>query len=167
MTKKILGSLALALVLGAANVLFKPALAHDFEHGDLTVVHPVARPSMGAAANSAVYMTIENVGEHDRLIGVSSDVAERVEIHTTIMEDGVLKMQELEEGIAVPASDKAMLETGGYHVMLMGLDEPLRVDDSFMLTLDFEKAGPLEVEVIVVHPDELGGDMHMDDHEGH
>ncbi|MEM7123836.1 MAG: copper chaperone PCu(A)C [Pseudomonadota bacterium] len=165
MTKRILGSLALALVLGATYVLYKPALAHDFEHGDLKVVHPVARPSMGAAANSAVYMTIENVGAADRLVGVSSDVAERVELHTTVLEDGVLKMQELEEGIVVPASDNATLETGGNHVMLMGLDEPLRVDDKFMLTLEFEEAGPVDVEVYVVHPDELGEAMHMESHD--
>ncbi len=165
MTRKILGSLALAFVLSATSILMRPAAAHEYEHGDLMIMHPVARASMGVAANSAVYMTIENAGEHDRLIGVSTDVAERVEIHTTIMEDGVLKMQELEEGIAVPASDKAMLETGGYHVMLMGLAEPLQVDDSFTLTLDFEKAGPIEVEVIVVHPEELGDAMHMEGHD--
>ncbi len=165
------GAAVAALILtytgGALAIVFfaLPASAHDYEHGDLTIMHPVARPSMGAAANSAVYLTIENAGEDDRLVAVSSDVAERVELHTTIMEDGVLKMQEVEEGIAVPADDKAMLETGGHHVMLMGLAEPLRVDDSFVLTLEFENAGPIEIEVIVVHPEELGETMHMESHD--
>lgn len=165
MTKRVFGSLALALVLGATSVLFQSAAAHDYEHGDLTVMHPVARPSMGAAANSAVYLTIENTGADDRLVGVSSDVAERVELHTTVMEDGVLKMQELEEGVAVPAGEMAKLETGGNHVMLMGLSEPLQVDDSFMLTLEFENAGAIDVEVVVVHPNELGEATHMEGHD--
>ena len=154
--------MAVTLVIAVAAM---PALAHDYELGDLTIVHPVARPSMGAAANSAVYLTVVNGGQADRLTGVSSDVAERVELHTTVIEDGVMAMQPLDDGADVPADGELRLETGGIHVMLMGLDEPLRVDDSFLLTLDFEQAGPIEIEVFVVHPSELGEAMEMESHD--
>ena len=108
---------------------------------------------------------VVNAGQADRSTGVSSDVAERVELHTTVIEDGVLVMHPLSNGAVVPADGELRLEPGGRHVMLMGLAEPLRVDDSFLLTLDFERARPIGIEVFVVHPSGLGEAMDMESHD--
>lgn len=152
-----------AVVAALCLSFFATAFAHEYTVGSLEIVHPVARPSMGAAANSAVYLTVHNDGDEDRLVGVASDVADRVELHTTVMEDGVLKMQALEDGVVVPADGDLMLETGGDHVMLMGLAEPLAVGDVFTLTLEFEHAGAIDIEVEVVDPSQLGEAMEMHD----
>jgi copper(I)-binding protein len=121
---------------------------------------------MGAAANSAVYLTIHNAGETDVLIDVYGPDADAVELHESVMEGEVMTMRHLEEGLEIPTGGDAELATGGHHVMLMGLAEPLHVGDTFPLILVFEKAGAIEVEVHVVDPGELGGDMGGDmDHD--
>jgi hypothetical protein len=138
------------------------AEAHEYQVGDIEIVHPVARPTMGAAANTAVYFTIKNGGEADVLIDASGPEADKIEVHESVMEDGVMKMQHLAGGLEVPAMGEVQLMPGGYHVMLIGVAEPLHVGDMFPLTLVFQNAGSLEVEVKVVDPSELGGEM---DHE--
>jgi copper(I)-binding protein len=150
------------LVLLAALAVNRAAHAHEYKVGDLEIIHPVARPTMGAAANSAVYLTIHNAGETDVLIDVYGPDADAVELHESVMEGEVMTMRHLEEGLEIPTGGDAELATGGHHVMLMGLAEPLHVGDTFPLILVFEKAGAIEVEVHVVDPGELGGDMDHD-----
>jgi hypothetical protein len=150
------------LVLLAALAVNRAAHAHEYRIGDLEIIHPVARPTMGAAANSAVYLTIRNEGEADVLIDVHGPQADAVDLHTSVMEGEVMTMRPLEDGLEIPPGGEVELVSGGHHVMLMGLAEPLRVGDTFPLTLVFERAGAIEVEVHVVHPDELGGDMDHD-----
>jgi len=155
-----------SLLLAAALAFGQAAHGHEYKEGDLEIIHPVARPTMGAAANSAVYLTIHNEGEADVLIDVYGPDADAVELHESVMEGEVMTMQHLEEGLEIPAGGDAELASGGHHVMLMGLAEPLHVGDTFPLTLVFEKAGAIEVEVHVVDPGELGGDMGGDmDHD--
>jgi hypothetical protein len=94
-------------------------------------------------------MKIENHGhEDDKLVSAASDVAEMVQLHEHVMEDDVAKMREV-AAIDVPMHGTAELKPGGYHIMLMGLKEPLVEYGSFHLTLTFEKAGSIEVEVQV------------------
>lgn len=96
-------------------------------------------------------MEIQNLSdEDDRLIAAKSDVAARVELHThKETGDGVMKMIEVEEGFPIPAGETHMLMRGGDHVMFMGLKAPFEQDKTISVTLVFEKAGEVTVDVPV------------------
>ena len=129
--------------------LSAPASAHQVKVGDLLIVHPWSRATPGQAPNGAVFMKIENRGQaEDKLLSASSHVAAMVGIHEHVMEGDVAKMRPV-DSIALPAQSTTELKPGGYHIMLMGLKEPLVEYGSFHLTLTFEKAGSIEVEVQV------------------
>lgn len=140
----------------AGSLAASAAPAHEVKQGDLTIDHPWARASAGPARNSAAFMTIHNAGKADRLVAAAGDVAERVELHTHLMEGNVMKMRQV-EAIDVPAEGMAKLQPGGFHVMLIGLHEPLKEGDSFPLTLTFEKAGKVTLEVAVEAITSMGG----------
>ncbi len=115
-----------------------------------------ARPSrMGMGAmqgktTSAAYLTIINEGgEADRLVGVMSDVAEHVELHQTVKEGDVMRMQPVEGGIEIPAKGKVELKPGSYHIMLIGLTRELKPGDRFSLVLEFQKSGRQTIQVEV------------------
>jgi periplasmic copper chaperone A len=117
--------------------------------GDITIQAPWVRASFGNAPNSAAYMTLETVGAApDRLIGGSTPVAERVELHTHIMEGGVAKMRPV-EGIEVAPGAPTVLKPGGLHLMLSGLTQKLEAGTAIPLTLQFEHAGEVTLEVPV------------------
>ena len=112
----------------------------------LVVSDAWARPTLGQAANSAAYLTIANTADvADRLLRVRAEVSKTQELHQTIREGDVMRMRAVEGGIAVPAKGSVALAPGGYHVMLIGLTQPLAAGDTFPLTLTFEKAGDIEV----------------------
>lgn len=124
--------------------------AHDYKLGDLEVGQPWARATPDAATTGGAYLTISNGGESaDRLVGGHTDVAERVEIHEMSMENDVMRMRQLPDGLEIPAGGEIALEPGGYHIMLMGLTEPLEKGGSVPLTLEFAGAGEIEVELAV------------------
>jgi len=101
----------------------------------------------------AVFMLLRNRGlEADRLVGGQTDVANVVEIHETVMEGEVMKMQMLANGLEVPAKGEVLLKPGGYHIMLIGMQRDLAVGDTFTLELQFEKSGILTVEPEVREP---------------
>lgn len=105
---------------------------------------------MGMSGTGAAYMTIRNGGaEPDRLVAGETAVAEVVEIHEIVEQEGVMEMRPLAEGLEVPAGGEVLLEPGGYHVMLIGLTEDLRNGMTFDLTLRFETAGEVVVPVRV------------------
>ncbi len=133
---------AFALLIAAA---LSPALARA---SDVTVENPFARPSAGPAGAGAAYMTIRNQGPADRLVAASSSAARTTELHTHIREGDVMRMRKV-EAIAIPERGAATLAPGGMHVMLMGLHQPLKPGDAFALTLTFEKAGAVTVQVPV------------------
>ena len=145
MTKK---TLALACLL--AGLATGPTLAHEFHVEGLTIDHPFARENPRVGGAGGAFMTITNAGDSDDiLVGASSPVSDDVELHTHIMEDGVMRMREVEGGIPVPAGTVVGLQPGGYHVMLMEINEPLVEGDEFPLTLIFEHAGSVDVMVSV------------------
>ncbi len=112
-----------------------------------------ARPATGAGGNGAVFLTLVNDGgAPDRLVAAHCDVAEAVEIHQTIMENDVMKMQPVEGGIEVPAGGKAELKPGGYHIMLITLKRDLQEGEELTVQLDFEKSGSLTVQAKVRLP---------------
>ena len=129
------------------------ATGHHYTVGELTVTAPWARASAGMARAGAAFMTITNAGTGDRLIAASADVSARVELHTHIMSaDGVMQMREVEGGIEVEAEGETLLEPGGLHVMFLGLEAHFEEGTRFPLTLTFERAGDVTVEVEVRSP---------------
>jgi periplasmic copper chaperone A len=130
--------------------LSAPAFTHDYRHGDLVIDHPWARATAPQQANGGAYLTITNAGATpDRLLEAQSPVADRVELHTHDVDSaGVMRMRQV-EAIDLPAGEATALRPGGQHVMLIGLEDRLVQGEQFPLTLVFETAGPLEVEVTV------------------
>ena len=126
--------------------------------------HVMVEGAWARAATSKVggaFAMIHNHGKmDDRLLSAASPVAKRVEIHTTEMKDGVMKMIEQKDGIAIPAGQAVELKPGGYHVMLMGLTGPLVEGSVIPVTLKFEKAGEVAVEVHVKAAGAMGGMKH-------
>lgn len=101
-------------------------------------------------AGAAFMQIMNHSGEDDRLIAVKSGVAARTELHTHMdMGDGVMKMMQVEEGFAIPAGATHALQRGGDHVMFMGLNAPFEHGGTVTVTLVFEKAGEVAVEVPV------------------
>lgn len=157
-----------ATILGTGAL--PAAIAHEITVGDLKIDHPFARASAGPARNGAAYMTLHNTGDaDDTLVAAAADVSERIELHEHIMDDGVMRMREVDGGIAVPAGGTAVLEPGGLHIMLLGLHAPLLEGESFPLTLTFERAGEVTVDVAVEAPGAMGhtGHDHGGGHSGH
>ncbi len=142
----------LTFLLVAAG-LAAPGLAHDYRQGGIVVEHPWARASAGKMARAgAVYMVIENTGEApDKLIAAATPAAKMASLHTTVMEDNVMKMRPV-GALEVAPGEPTVLQPGGLHIMLMGLKKPLEEGASFPLALTFEKAGTIEVEVVVQAP---------------
>jgi copper(I)-binding protein len=114
--------------------------------GDLQITEAYARTVLDGGA---AYFTVKNTGNaDDALVDASSDVAEKVGLHESVMEGSMMKMQPVDE-IVIPAGGEAVLEPGGYHVMLAGLKGPLEEGDTFDVTLSFQQAGPVDVAVTV------------------
>ena len=125
------------------------APAHDYQLRTLKIDHPFARATPPGARSGGVYLTVENNGDRaDRLLSVSSPVAGEVELHRMVLDAGVMHMRAV-AGVDIKPGAHLVLEPGGYHVMLGDLKHPLRQGDSFPLTLGFEKAGSIEVQVAV------------------
>src|SRR3954462_11614042 len=117
-----------------------------FKLGDLTVTSPWTRATPGGAKIAGGYLKIFNNGTSaDRFIGAKSDAAAHVEIHEMSMNDGVMKMRPLPNGLEIKPGETVELSSGGYHLMFMDIKQPLKAGDTFKATLQFEKAGPLEV----------------------
>ena len=135
----------------AENVWARPAVASE----EMSGMSDTGDTAMGHAQSgtSAVYMTLVNEGrEAERLIRARTELAEVAEIHETRMEGEVMKMQHLPDGLEIPAGGEVELKPGGYHIMLIGLKRDLNEGDRFTVVLEFEKRGPLTVEVQVRQP---------------
>jgi periplasmic copper chaperone A len=133
-------TLALAVAAFAA-----PALAEDIKAGDITIQKPWARATPKGADVGGAYFVIRNAGAlPDRLTGGAADFA-TVEIHQVKSEAGVMKMEELKDGLPIPAHSSVGFAPSGYHVMFTHLTHPLNKGDTIKATLTFEHAGPIEV----------------------
>ena len=155
-----------ATLLGAAIAVL-PTLAS----AHMVIEDAFARVTHAGAQSAAVYISLRNHSDdEDRFFRVDGDVAERVEIHTHTQDDaGVMRMVELEEGIAIPSGDTHLLRPGGDHIMLLGLTEPLEQGDTFELVLYFDVWLPETITVTVDNEavDALVGDGGHGDHGGH
>jgi copper(I)-binding protein len=129
-------ALAAALILTACSLT----------QAGLQVADAWARPA-DAGANSAVYLQIRNRGGEDELLEVRTEAAESASLHRTIVDaDGVAHMEPQSE-IPIPADETLTFEPGGYHVMLMQSKNALHPGDSISVTLIFQLAGPITIQV--------------------
>jgi copper(I)-binding protein len=158
------------LILAAALALFavQPAFAHDYKIGQLEIGHPWARMTPAGAKVGGGYLSVENDGkEADRLVSGTAEISDRVEIHEMTVKDGVMNMRMLADGVEIPAGGEIKLAPGGYHLMFIGLKQPLKQGESFKGTLTFAKAGTVDVEFKI---EGMGGPKAApaaEDHSGH
>ena len=134
-----------SLILSAAMIAASPLAA------DIVVEDAYARASTPTAKAGAAFLAITNTGDAaDRLLSASSDVAARVELHThKDMGEGIMKMMQVEEGFVVEAGETYTLARGGDHVMFMGINEPFTDGKVLSVTLTFENAGDVVVDIPV------------------
>jgi len=150
--------LLLATMPALAALAATPARAQP-----LTVHEPWARAAL-AGRTSAAYMTIENTTDAlDRLVSATSPAARVVELHTHIMDGGVMRMRPV-TAIEVNPGEPAVLRPGGLHIMLIDLVRPLRQGETIALTLRFERAGEVTVTVPVLAAGASGHGQHGGGH---
>ncbi|WP_022962612.1 copper chaperone PCu(A)C [Halopseudomonas pelagia] len=140
----------LALCATLLGTLFAgQSFAHEYDIADLHIIHPWARALPPVAPTGAAYMIIENRGERaDTLTDVRTPVAGHAEIHEHIHQDGLMKMQQV-ENLILPAGESVSFKPGGYHIMLFNLKQPLTAGERFPLTLYFQQAGQVDVEIAI------------------
>jgi copper(I)-binding protein len=109
-----------------------------------------ARPTVAGQAGGGAFLRITGGSTPDRLLSASAGVAREVELHTMEMEGNVMRMRPISGGIEVPAGKTVELKPGGSHVMLLGLTQTLKSGARFPMTLRFEKAGEVKVDVGVM-----------------
>lgn len=115
--------------------------------GALEVKDQWGRPSPMAATNGAFYMILDGGDEADTLVGATTDACGTVELHTTVMSDGIMKMQMVEGGIEIPADGSVSLEPGGLHVMCIDKQVDFVEGEKIELTLDFANADSKTIEI--------------------
>ena len=138
--------------------VFVAASAVLAQTNQLEVSNAWARATPAKAENGAAYVTIVSPTP-DRLLSASSPVAKKAELHTMEMAGMVMKMRPI-AGLDIPAGQPVALKPGGEHIMLIGLQQPLREGQSFTLTLNFEKAGARTVSVAVEKAGAMSGMTH-------
>ena len=137
---------ALSAFLLASLLAAPPSRADEVKAGDLVISQAWSRATPGGAKVGGGFLTIENKGTApDRLIGGTSDVASKVEVHEMSMNNGVMTMRPLEKGLTIDPGRTVKLAPGGYHLMLMNLKNPLKQGDKLAIGLEFEKAGKVQV----------------------
>jgi periplasmic copper chaperone A len=141
---------AVLLTLLAAVSPFSGASGESSGIGGIHIVRPWTRATPKGATVAGGYMTISNKGsEPDRLVGGSVAVAARFEVHSMVMAQGIAKMRPIEGGLEIKAGETVELKPGSTHVMLMGLKQPLHTGQRVKATLEFEKAGKVDIELAV------------------
>ncbi|MGZ3215087.1 MULTISPECIES: copper chaperone PCu(A)C [Paracoccus] len=146
MLKSLLAGMGLAVMLPAVAL----ADCAEVSQGQLLISAAWSRATIGTARPAVFYVTIRNNGStDDRLTGIETPVAGMPMLHETVMTDGVASMPHASD-ISIPAGQTVSLAPGGYHGMLMDLEEELKDGESFPVTLKFENAGPVSVETAVL-----------------
>lgn len=132
------------------GLLVTSAAAHQYKLGGIELRHPWTRATPPGASVAVVYVEIVNSGsDADRLIAISAPVAEAGEIHETKMDGDVMQMRRVEGGLEIPPGTTVALKPGGIHGMLTKLDQPLVQGSTVEAVFTFEKAGAIEVELVV------------------
>lgn len=122
--------------------------SHAGDEAGIEISDAWAAPTPGGASVSAGYLTLENHGAADRLLGASSGRAGSVQIHTMDMADGVMRMREL-QSVDLGAGETHALAPGGDHLMFIGVVTPFAEGEDIPVTLRFERAGDIDVALPV------------------
>ncbi len=169
------------LIVAALAILLTFSFAGTVLAGDIKVKHAWARASIGTERPGVAYLMIYNDGaESDRLLGADTPVAKHAMVHESLMKDGVMKMRPAGD-IEIAPGGKVMFEPGGLHLMLTFLQKKLVEGESFPLTLTFEQAGEVKVDVKIAgvaaknapnghhehHQDHMQQEQHQEMHQEH
>lgn len=146
--------------------ILSPAHADDVKLGQITISTPWARATPGRATNGAGYLELRNAGMTDRLIGASSTVSARTELHAHISEDGIMKMRKL-DAVDLPHGGMVRFQPHGNHIMFIGLKAPLKEGETVHLTLSFENAGDVTIDMPVMPVGHRGAMSHGKKHMKH
>ena len=115
------------------------------------VADATCRPTLNGRDITGCYVTLA-ASRDDRLVSVAAPLAGLAQVHEMKVEDGMMKMAELKDGLALPAGEAVSLKPGGNHLMLMGLKQPLVAGEQVSITLNFEHAQPMGIRAVVAQP---------------
>ncbi len=152
---------AAAAVAFTAVAVISFARGGELNVGDLAFVSAWARATPPGVGVGAAYVAIENRGAaDDRLVGAATPAARSVMLHETVEQDGIARMRPL-DAVSLPAAGGVEMKPGGIHMMLMDLLGPLKEGETVPLTLSFETAGEVTVELTIAP---IGADGPMETH---
>lgn len=156
---------AALLVVLASLTTASGVEAQSAASSSISIERPWARATPSGARTGAVYVTIANHGAAaDRLLGASTPVADKVQFHREIEDDGVMRMRELRT-VDIGPGASFTFKPGGAHMMLFGLKHSLKEGEVLPLTLELEKAGKIDVQVRIAKaaaaaPHDMSGMQH-------
>ncbi|WP_455482682.1 copper chaperone PCu(A)C [Bartonella sp. B35(2025)] len=146
--KKITKNTVLALIF--AFIALPTATAHQYQLGNIEIIHPWIRAIPNSTKVGSGYLYIINHGNTpDRLIAVSTSGVQTTEIHSMTVVNDIMKMEKIHNGIEIPGNGEIRLKPGGDHIMFMGLAQPFKPGDKINAKLTFEKAGTIDVDFYV------------------
>lgn len=144
------------LLLSAFTLFSAQTLAHEYNAGDIEIDHPWSREAPPTATVIAGFFQLKNNAQQDDyLINASTPVAKRVEIHTHEMSDGMMQMKQIDR-VKIAAQETVMFKPGSYHLMIFNPEKAYKQGERFPMTLTFQNAGEVQVELAV----EKNGHLH-------
>lgn len=142
-------------------IIFFALVQFSYAEDNIAISGAWVREVPPGTSVSAGYLTIENKGKHDdKLISLSSDIAETTELHISKVDENGVATMEMIEILELPEGESVELKPGGMHIMLIGIKESLVGKDSVKLKLNFEESGDVTVEAPVKSPRSPAGGHH-------
>ena len=127
-----------------------PVVGQDYQPGNVAISDPWSRPTPPGTPVGVGYMAISNQGQEPvTLVTGQTPAAAQVSLHKSTMQDGLMKMRRLKDGLTVSAGETVTLEPHSYHLMLEQLERPLKAGDEIPLSLTFEGMDPVDVKLRV------------------
>jgi copper(I)-binding protein len=167
-------TLVSALVLLSSNLYAHSNHSHSKNSKDtraIHVKHARVNPIFAGMPVTAAYFTLRNKSDKDiTLVAVSGSISERIEIHEHTMENGLMKMQKVTSGVVIPAGKKIRFKPGGYHIMIMDLNQDIKEGDTVELTLEFDDGSTQMINAKAKKPSmdhSQDSDHHGDHHKKH
>lgn len=153
------------LLISLSALALVGCVPHSHDGEGIEISNARINPPLPGQTTGIAFMGLMNYGEDDRLLAITSSVSDRIELHTHLNEDGIMKMRRV-EGIDLPHHKSVDLKPGGLHVMLFNTSAA--IGNEVVLTLDFEKADDLTVVAPVVMRGEMAnGEKDHGSHSGH
>jgi len=162
------------LFLFSSNLYAHSDHDHSKKHKSDTKIHikhARVNPIFAGMPVTAAYFTLRNKSDEDiTLVAVSGSISERIEIHEHTMENGLMRMQKITSGVAIPAGKKTRFKPGGYHIMIMDLNQDIKEGDIVELTLEFDDGSTQMINAKAKKPSmdhSQDSDHHGDHHKKH